>query len=103
MDNETWILEKGDEIIELMTSNGYEALSSKQKLTYSFWVLDYSIRNAGDVETAYDLFPEFNIDGLRYAQELNLEKTIEYFSKKVEGVTSSFYDYFELICEELKK
>jgi hypothetical protein len=102
MDNETWILERGHEIIEKMSSVGYESLGSEEKLVYCFWVLDYSIRNAGDLETAYDLFPKYLYEGFVNAKQLNLNETINYFGQSKSIVQDSFYERFDVICDEIR-
>ena len=47
-DNETWVVEAGDTVIQKKASCGIERLSPWERLVYCLWVADYGMRNAGD-------------------------------------------------------
>ena len=51
-ENETWLIEAGDEVIQKMAASGSDGLSLWERLVYCLWVADYGMRNAGDLDTA---------------------------------------------------
>jgi hypothetical protein len=55
-DNETWLLDAGDEVIQAKAAHGIDSLSARDRLIYCLWVADYAMRNAGDLSTASDLY-----------------------------------------------
>ena len=69
-ENETWLIERGDEIIEKKAAQGYECLSKWERLVYCLWVCDYSIRNAGDLDTGTDIYPNYLPEMRELASEL---------------------------------
>jgi hypothetical protein len=58
-DNETWLVETGDEIIQKKADSGAESLTPWQRLVYCLWVADYGMRNAGDLDTAKEIYSDF--------------------------------------------
>ncbi|BCV33574.1 hypothetical protein TUM4442_31010 [Shewanella algae] len=62
MDNETWLIEFGDDIIDKKAERGIEALSNYEKAVYCLWVIDYSIRNSGTLDAVEDLYPEAPVE-----------------------------------------
>ena len=56
-DNETWVIEAGDTVIRKITCSSIECLSPWEMLVYCLWVADYGMRNAGDLDTAADVYP----------------------------------------------
>ena len=54
-DNETWIIEAGDAVIQKEARLGIGRLTPWEALVYCVWVADYGMRNAGDLDTAEDL------------------------------------------------
>ncbi len=101
-DNETWLIETGDAIIRKKARGGMESLLPLEKLVYCFWVADYGMRNAGDLDTAEELFARFQSDGRRIAGELSLRLTHEAFSLAKENFEQEYFNRFEAICEEIK-
>jgi hypothetical protein len=79
-DNETWVIETGDRVICKKASGGGECLSSWEMLVYCLWVADYGMRNAGDLDTAADVYAEFHLHARRVAEALSLPLTLEAFS-----------------------
>ena len=57
--SETWVIEAGDRVIQKKARVGFDRLTDWERLVYSLWVADYGMRNAGDLDTAKDVFPEF--------------------------------------------
>ena len=80
MDNETWIIEIGDSIIRKNISFDAQRLSDRDQLIYCLWVADYSMRNAGDLQVAEDLYEEYKLQGLEAASRLKLPLAKKLFS-----------------------
>ena len=57
MDNETWLIEVGDNVIAKKSRLSYEELSEIEKSVYCFWVIDYAVRNSGTLGPVGDLHP----------------------------------------------
>ncbi|MFT5823748.1 MAG: hypothetical protein ACI8ZM_005011, partial [Crocinitomix sp.] len=102
IDNETWIIDYGDEVIIKKSSIGVDKLSSKDRLVYCLWVADYSMRNAGDLESAYAMHPKCLEEGLGLAKVMDLKKSIELFQKDKVEFEKHFFNLFNNVCNELK-
>jgi len=102
-DNETWLIEAGDEVIEKKASAGIGSLSPIEHMIYCLWVADYGMRNAGDLETASDLFEPFQAQGREAAEKLSLPRTLSLFSLPREEMEQSYFDLFDQICEEIRR
>lgn len=101
-DNETWLIEIGDEVIVKKADQGEEALSAIERLIYCVWVADYSMRNAGDLLTAEDLYAPYREEGERRAEKMRLAKTRASFGLSSTKLEDSYFDAFEEICSELQ-
>ena len=101
-ENETWLIEAGDDIIVKKSQQGRDALTACERLLYCLWVADYSMRNAGDLRTAADLYPPFQEEGQRLAEELQLPKTKAVFSLSVEGLKQAYFSAFDEMCREVQ-
>ena len=98
-DNETWVIETGDRVIR---SGGIECLSPWEMLVFCLWVADYGMRNAGDLDTAADVYPEYQLHARRIAEELSLRLTREAFSLPKRDLEREYFDRFESVCNEIK-
>ena len=104
IDWETWLLEDaGHPIIEKMTERGIDALSPVERLTYCMWVADYGMRNAGDLETAADLYPQFKLEAAEIAASLQLSKTTEAFHLTDAELERAYFDRFDELCTEISE
>ncbi len=101
-DNETWIISAGDAVIKQRASRGAESLSALERLIYCLWVADYGMRNAGDLETAYDLYEPFQGEGARYAKELGLSQTYAAFTLSQSELETRYFDVLDSICAEIR-
>ena len=101
-DNETWVIEAGDTVIQKKASCGIECLSPWEILVYCLWVADYGMRNAGDLDTAADVYPEFQSEAKRMAETLSLRLTHEAFSLSQGDLEREYFDRFESICDEIR-
>lgn len=102
-DCETWLIETGDGIIEKKASFGVSALSSLERLIYCLWVADYGMRNAGDLETAFDLYPTFQAEGLEMAKQLSLPNSLALFDLPREEMEAKYFAHFSDVCAEIAK
>jgi hypothetical protein len=101
-DNETWIIEAGDDAIQKKANSGISSLTQLEKLIICVWAADYGMRNAGDLETANDVHPNFQREACTLARGLSLPYTLETFSMKESELASNYFDRFDGVCEELK-
>jgi hypothetical protein len=100
-DNKTWIIEAGDAVIQKKASLGIADLSPVERLIYCLWVADYGMCNAGDLETARDLYPDFQREAVHIAGELGLGFTHESFSLPMKTLQRQYFERFDRICEEI--
>ena len=101
-DNETWIIEAGGSVVERRAALGLDALSSLDRMVYCLWVADYGMRNAGDLETAQDLYELFQDEGARLANELALPRTLAAFALSRSDLETQYFDVFDAICAEIR-
>jgi len=102
MDNETWIIEVGDAVIRKMVAHGAGVLSPVERLLHCLWVADYSIRNAGDLDAAVDLYSPFQTEAANIAQSLSLSTTHQAFSLPAKTLEREFLDRFDAVCAEIQ-
>ncbi|MFO1021541.1 MAG: hypothetical protein U0903_12715 [Planctomycetales bacterium] len=102
MDNESWLIETGDLILQKKADQGTESLTSWEILLYCLWVADYSMRNAGDLETARDVFVDFLTQAAVSAQSLSLSKSYRAFSLPSSELEQIYFEAFDSICEEVR-
>jgi hypothetical protein len=101
-ENETWLIEIGDAVIRKEARSGATTLLPWEKLVYCLWVADYGMRNAGDLDTAADVYSPFQSEGTRLATDLSLPRTREAFSLTKHDLENQYFDRFEEICKEIK-
>jgi hypothetical protein len=102
-ENETWIVECGDSVIQKKAQAGVSRLGDWERLVYCLWVTDYMMRNAGDFANAVALYPTFQSDAKLLAQRLGLTATYEAFSLSDRRLEQEYFDHFEAICDEIKR
>jgi hypothetical protein len=101
-DNETWVIEAGDAIIEKEARSGLSGLVPWERLVYCLWVADYGMRNAGDLDAAQDVCADFQSDARRIAEELSLRLTHEAFSLPRSALEKEYFIRFDQICDEIR-
>lgn len=101
--NESWIIETGDRVIQKKARRGAKKLTKWERLVYCLWVADYGMRNAGDLDTAADVYDEFHSEARRLSTELSLPLTQAAFSLSKGKLEREYFNRFELICEEIKQ
>jgi hypothetical protein len=102
IDNETWIIETGDAVIQKKARVGINALSPWEALVYCVWVADYGMRNAGELDTAQGVYSGFHLDARRFAAELSLRLTHDAFTLPKGDLESQCFDRFDAMIEEIK-
>lgn len=73
-------LEEGARIIQKKADSSLENLNAWELLVYCLWVADYGMMNSGDLDTASDVYAEFQTTALISARSLSLPKSVEAFS-----------------------
>jgi hypothetical protein len=102
LDNETWIIEAGDAIIQKSAEQGGGALTPLERLIYCLWVADYGMRNAGDLTTAHDVYPSFHDEAARLSRELALPLTHSAFGLHRSDLEQCYFEVFDQICNEIR-
>jgi hypothetical protein len=102
LDNETWIVEAGGAIIEKKANSGVAALFPVERLIYCLWVADYGMQNAGDLDTAQDLYEPFQREAANFAKQLGLPFTAESFSLPTAALADQYFERLDRICDEIK-
>ena len=102
-DNETWIIEAGDAVIQKEARVGIRSLTPWETLVYCIWVADYGMRNAGDLDTAEDLHSGFQSDARRNACELSLPLTQAAFSLPKSDLEEQYFDRFDAMIDEVRR
>jgi len=98
---ETWVIEVGGDVIEKEASQGRAALTSREKLIHCLWVADYGMRNAGDLETAADLYANFQTEAAKLAGELGLNQTLDAFNLPANALQERNFDLLGGIVAEI--
>ena len=101
-DNENWLIDIGDSIINKKAQIGFNSLTDHERLIYCLWVMDYSMRNAGDLKTAPDVYANYKDTGLAMAKKLLLNKAAEAFSMDTSNIEKLYFNIFESLCTEIR-
>jgi len=102
-ENQSWVVDRGGEVVEKRAKTGVESLSDWERLVYCLWVTDYMMRNAGDFLNAEVMYPDFQTDAARFSKSLELATTHALFSQSQRKLQRDYLDRFEEICDEIKK
>ncbi len=101
-DNETWIVEAGDAVIQKRAAQGPAALQPLDRLIYCLWVADYGMRNAGDLLAASNVHTDFQTEATQLAEELKLTTTRSAFALPRDELEQRYLELFDAICEEIR-
>jgi hypothetical protein len=102
MDNETWVIEEGDRVIQKKAGQGFDSLTDWERLVYSLWVADYGMRNAGDLSSASDVLADWQAAGLRAAEVLSLPAARAAFALAPGVLQERYFDLFNAVCGEVR-
>ena len=95
--NETWLIDAGDIVINKEAKQGYVSLSQS-----SGWVADYGMRNVGDLVAALDLYPPFQEEARLAAMELGFPRSIAAFSLSTKDLEERYFQLFDGLCQEIR-
>ena len=101
-ENENWVVDRGGLVVEKKAQSGAASLNVWERLVYCLWVTDYMMRNAGDFANAVDMYPDFQTDAKRFAEQLSLRITCEAFSLPQRKLQQEYFNRFEAICNEIR-
>lgn len=101
-DNQNWIIEVGDQIIQKRAAAGSPSLSLKERLLLCLWVADYCMCNAGDLSQSNILYEHWKQEAAQLAQQLSLAQTFAFFSLDEETLALQYFERFEHICNEIR-
>jgi len=102
LDHQTWLIDTGHGILEKKRGQGYDALTPLERLIHSLWIVDYSMRNAGDLATAHDLDPHFLSRGQGAALLLDLPFATSIFATSEGELERRYFDVFDDLCAEIR-
>ena len=102
IDNRTWLIDVGHDIIEKKRANGIDVLTPRERLIHCVWMADYSMRNSGDLASARELAPLYRADGARAAAALGLPLASALFGVSEGQLERQFFDLFDDVCGELR-
>jgi hypothetical protein len=102
VDWETWLVEEaGYSVVVKKSELGLDGLMPAERIAYCLWVADYGMRNAGDLQTAADLYPPFQTEGARIAADLSLPNTAAVFASPASEFQRTYFDRFDQMCGEI--
>ena len=99
---ETWIVEVGDGLIKKEAAVGRNELTPVEQLIYCLWVADYGMRNAGDLQTASDLYGPFQTEAAELAASLGLPKTQAAFELSTASLEREYFGRLADVVSELR-
>lgn len=103
-DNESWLIDTGDDIIEKMANHGMATLSEIESAIYCLWVIDYAVRNSGSLEPVSDLYPQA-FEVLSTLAKSNDWSAVSIFCSHAPDPNTFcaiFYSQFDTMCHELR-
>jgi hypothetical protein len=103
LENETWVVERGAQVIEKMADTARQPLTDVERLIYCLWVADYGMRNAGDLETAAEVYPKFHAEGATLARSLGLPKASNLFSLATPEFERNYFELLTDVCIDIQK
>lgn len=101
-DNETWLLDAADEIIRRQTEEVSVPLSDYERLIYSLWLIDYSIRNAGDLQAMGERTSRAVGSAAEVATRLGLRDVAAFFEGGESTIIEEYIDRFDSLCESVR-
>ena len=101
-DHETWLLDTGDQVVAKKSAQGYSSLTPIERLVYCLWIMDYAMRNAGDLMAADDLHPSFLTDGKAAAQALGLPCSTAAFGLSTAELEQRYFSLFDELVSEVR-
>ena len=100
---ETWLIDRGDEIIHKKAETGEGALGPVERLILFLWYVDYCMRNAGDLDNLADLCANCLERAERLACELNKTVAFALFSLRGEDFEKQYFERIDDVITELEE
>lgn len=101
--NESWLVEAGGDVVEKKAKVGVHGLSASERLLYCFWVIDYCMRNAGDLVQVDLLHQNCIGDAAQLSKNLSLISAEQAFSLPISELEAQYEARFEAVCNEVKR
>jgi hypothetical protein len=101
-DNERWIIDAGDTVVQRRIAHGMARLKPLDRLIYCLWIADYGMRNAGDLAAACDLYASFQDEASQLSKELVLTVTQSAFALPRAKLEQQYFQRFDAICDEIR-
>ncbi len=98
---EDWIIEKGDAVIQRQALYP-EHVTAEEQLVYCLWCVDYGMRNAGDLQPAFDIKHDVMDKGRSLSSTLALPRSEAFFTLPVIDAERQYFDKFEEVCSEIE-
>jgi hypothetical protein len=96
-ENESWLVEAGGDVIEKKAKVGLEKLSAAERLLYCFWVIDYCMRNAGDLVQVDLLHKNCIGEAMQLSKRLSLPVAEGAFALSVPELEAQYESRFEAV------
>lgn len=103
--NEDWLLDAGDAVVERKASVGYKGLTDLEKTIYCLWVVDYAVRNSGTLDPLDELHP-IALDELRILsadQGYRALHTVVATVDDEEAFCQRYHESFEKCVAEIRR
>ncbi|MCE9635570.1 MAG: hypothetical protein K8T90_07690 [Planctomycetes bacterium] len=100
-DYESWLIDAAEPVLRRAVEVGALALTDWERALYCLWVADYSMRNAGDLGSAYDLASDFKTAGLAAARTTDLRAMTSLFALDDAEFERRYAGSFDDVCREL--
>jgi hypothetical protein len=101
-ENESWLVDKGDEIIQKMADSGEASLASWERLVHILWVVDYCMRDAGDLAQSDLLRSGYKSEATQISQDIGLPVSHDLFLLSDEALAHQYFESFETVCAEIR-
>lgn len=102
-ENESWLMSAGGKALEKKTRRGIKRLTDREHLLYCLWVVDYCMRNAGDLMQVDLLYENCLAEGKRLAKSLSLPFAEQSFSLSRDKLEAEYEARFERLCSEVRR
>ena len=102
-ENESWLVEAGGDVVEKKAKFGVQGLSASERLLYCLWVIDYCMRNSGDLVQVDLLHQNCIGEAKQLAKDLSLGEAEQAFSLPALDLEIQYEARFEAVCNEVKR
>jgi hypothetical protein len=100
---ETWLIDRGDDIIRKESQFGEGSLDATERLILFLWYTDYCMRNAGDLGNLDDLCADCLEQAEKLARELDKDAALGLFSLRGESFEKQYFERCDAVVTELSE